>query len=133
MAHLTGPPEAAAIHLNAVRPSPMLDHQRNPAPLPHAAVTPGGSHPSVPHQPSPKAPWGVPSSMAALINAASLDTNPNASSIKDARKTPQGENMKSGTPPPTQPSEKEITSEIKEENSYYPFGLKHKGYNNVIN
>ncbi|WP_308694211.1 RHS repeat-associated core domain-containing protein, partial [Winogradskyella haliclonae] len=24
-------------------------------------------------------------------------------------------------------------SEIKEENNYYPFGLKHKGYNNVIN
>jgi RHS repeat-associated protein len=24
-------------------------------------------------------------------------------------------------------------SEIKEENNYYPFGLKHKGYNNVVN
>ena len=25
------------------------------------------------------------------------------------------------------------SSEIKEENNYYPFGLKHKGYNNVVN
>ena len=25
------------------------------------------------------------------------------------------------------------TSEIREENNYYPFGLRHKGYNNVIN
>ena len=115
MAHLTGPPEAGAIHLNAVRSSPMLEHQRNPAPLPHVAVTPGGSHPSAPHQPSPKAPWGVPSSMAALINAASLDTNPNASAIKDARKTPQGETMKTGTPSP-QSNEKDTSNEIKEEN-----------------
>ncbi|WP_305082491.1 RHS repeat-associated core domain-containing protein, partial [Nonlabens tegetincola] len=25
------------------------------------------------------------------------------------------------------------SSEIKEENNYYPFGLEHKGYNNVVN
>ena len=25
------------------------------------------------------------------------------------------------------------TSEIVEENNYYPFGMKHKGYNNVVN
>jgi len=123
MAHLTGPPDAGSLQLAnaAMRSSPMVDHQRNPTPLPHAPVTPSSSHPpGPPHQPSPKAPWAVPSSMAALINAASLDSS-STSAIKEARKTPQSETvMKSSSPAPphSQPpaiTEKEVQSEVKEE------------------
>merc|ERR1719436_2357706 len=125
MAHLTGPPESGSLHLTntAMRSSPMVEHQqrnpeqRNPAPLPHAPVTPRCD--TQPHQPSPKAPWAVPSSMAALINAASLDSS-SSTAIKEARKTPQGETILKPTtsPAPTpQPSEKEAPSEVKEEST----------------
>merc|ERR1712193_485730 len=117
MAHLTGPPDTGSLHLTnaAMRSSPMVDHQRNPTPLPHAPVTPRCD---VPHQPSPKAPWAVPSSMAALIHAASLESS--TAAIKEARKTPQNETttLKPTSPLPPQPADKEAPpSEIKEEST----------------
>jgi len=83
MAHLTGPPEAA-MHLNSIRANAMLDHPRHPAPLPHAPLTPGNP-PTTPHQPSPKPPWSVPSSMAALISAASAETNHASNQSKEMK------------------------------------------------
>ena len=114
MAHLTGPPETGSLHHSnsTMRSSPMVDHQRTPAPLPHAPVSqrcdgPGSGGPGPgpgpgSHQPSPKTPWAVPSSMAALINAASLDTS-SATAIKEARKTPlSSETILKATPSPAQ-------------------------------
>ena len=100
MAHLTGPPDRT-----------MLEHQRHPAPLPHAPLTPGNQPPTTPHQPSPKAPWGVPSSMAALISAASAETNP--SSAKEPRKTSENSKSKS----PSNIEKESCCNDIKEENS----------------
>ena len=107
MAHLTGPPDAVS-QLNSVRAGTSLDHPRHPAPLPHAPLTPGSQTPRTPHQPSSKAPWGVPSSMAALISAASAETNP-----KEARKTQLSENGNSKLP---QDIEKDLCNDTKEEN-----------------
>ena len=81
MAHLTGTPEEA-MHLNSIRSGNMLDLHRHPTPLSHAPLPPSSQPLTSPHQPS-KPPWGVPSSMAALISAASAETN---GSSKEPRK-----------------------------------------------
>jgi len=105
MQHLTAPPEA--MHLNTIRSSAMMDHPRHPAPLPHAPLTPGSAPPTTPHQPSPKGPWGVPTSMAALISAASADASNHPSALREGRKS-SSEQVKPKSPiNDKEPSEKE--------------------------
>lgn len=104
MAHLTAPPET--MHMNTIRSSAMMDHPRHPAPLPHAPITPGSAPPTTPHQPSPKGPWGVPTSMAALISAAGADTN-HGGTLREGRKA-SSEHIKSKSPNnDKEPTEKE--------------------------
>lgn len=120
MAHLTAPPET--MHL---RTSAMMEHARHPAPLPHAPITPGSIPPTTPHQPSPKGPWGVPTSMAALISAASADSTRSdpgrpdpgrgGGALREARKT-SSEHIKSKSPhndKETNENEKEDTKATK--------------------
>jgi len=107
MAHLTAPPET--MHLNTIRSSSMMDHPRHPTPLPHAPITPGSAPPTTPHQPSPKGPWGVPTSMAALISAASADAS-HGGALREGRKS-SSEHIKSKSPN----NEKEISDKEKED------------------
>jgi len=113
MAHLTAPPEA--MHMNTIRSSSMMDHPRHPTPLPHAPITPGSAPPTTPHQPSPKGgPWGVPTSMAALISAASADSN-HPSTLREGRKS-SSEHIKSKSPVSEKESnEKEKDDSVKQE------------------
>jgi len=112
MAPLTGPPETS-IHMSSIRASSAsLDHQRPPMPLPHAPMTPGGPPPPTSaHQQSPShqvssrpLPWnGVPSSMAALISAATnpVDQHQNilqSAPSKEPRKSPSVDSNKAKSP-----------------------------------
>lgn len=114
MAHLTAPPDN--MHLNTIRSAGMMDHPRHPAPLPHAPLTPGSAPPTTPHQPSPKGPWGVPTSMAALISAASAETN-HPGTLREGRKS-SAEQPKSKSPAADKEGSEKEKAEIKtEENS----------------